>query len=182
MRFLAVGLTIVCLLGCGDFNEAMQSQRKPVTLPGLASPEDMDALQQGHAATKGNANRPKPAVGNQGQGRSSIIGRKTREILNAKEQIKKQNVVIVKRKGSGNDPFTVATNVYTYAASFTGSLGIQQWIRHEKALNGKFPTYQKLQTWMKKNPGVELPVLPARRMYGYDEDTGSIVVLEVRKN
>jgi len=31
---------------------------------------------------------------------------------------------------------------------------------------------------MKKNPGVKLPVLPAKRMYGYDARTGKMVVLE----
>ena len=114
------------------------------------------------------------------QGKGSIIGRKTREILNANEALKESNFVIVKLKVQGSDPFTQSFSAYEKLAPFVGTLGIKQWVNIEKALNGQPPTYAQLQAWMEKNPGVELPVLPYKRMYGYDEKTGEIVILEKR--
>ena len=180
-KTFAAGI-VVCLLGCGGFNEARQSEQKKVTAPG-----DAQAKQQA-GPRQANGNQAAPAKNqnkkglfefepNAGQGKRSIIGRNTRVILNAKEEVKNGNFVVVPSKTAGK---SVYTNVYTKLASFTGTLGIQQWIRHQKVLEDGYPTYVELQAWMKKNPGVNLPVLPAKRLYGYNEDTGEIVLLVAR--
>jgi hypothetical protein len=114
------------------------------------------------------------------QGKKGIFGRKTRKILNANEAIKDLNTVIVKLDVQGSDPLTQSLSAYEKLAADAGTLGIKQWVNIEKALNDRPPTYKELQKWMEKNPGVKLPVLPYKRMYGYDETTGEIVILEKR--
>jgi hypothetical protein len=112
--------------------------------------------------------------------KGSIFKRTTREILNANEAVKDSTYVIVELKMQGSDPVTQAFSAYEKNISFVGTLGIQQWIKQEKIVEGHTPTYAELQAWMKKNPGVKLPVMPYKRMYGYDETKGEMVVLEKR--
>ncbi len=88
-KMFAAGI-VTCLLGCGGFSEARQSEQKKATAPG-----DAPAKQQA-GPEQANGNEAAPAKKrknkglfefepNAGQGKQSIIGRKTGEVLDAKE-------------------------------------------------------------------------------------------------
>jgi len=121
-----------------------------------------------------------PAVDKQGH--RSIIGRKTREILDVEKVLKDPAMRLVSPKIEGNDPFTQYGSAYSRMASDVGTIPLKQEIKRFKVFNDRFPTYKELMDWMKKNPGVQLPVLPARRLYGYDARTGKMVVLERKES
>ena len=126
-----------------------------------------------------HAPKPKaapPAVDKQGH--PSIIGRKTREILDAEKALKDPSMRLVSPKIQGSDPFTQYGSAYSRMASDVGTIPLKQWIKQFHVFNDRFPTYKELMDWMKKNPGVTLPVLPARRLYGYDARIGKMVVVE----
>jgi hypothetical protein len=161
VRTIFSGFMLLGLLGCGDFSSTGQTEESP--------------SEQTENQVSSNTKKQTDT-----KGKGSIFGRKTREILNANEATQGSNFVIVELKVQGSDPLTQSFSAYEKLAAFTGTLGIQQWVKIEKALNGQPPTYAQLQAWMKKNPGVELPVLPYQRMYGYDETKGEIVILEKR--
>ena len=114
------------------------------------------------------------------QRKKGIIHQKTREILNANEATKDSNFVIVKLDVQGGDPLTQSVSAYEKLAADAGTIPIKKWIKQIKIVEEHTPTYAELQDWMKKNPGVKLPVLPYKRMYGYDETTGEMVILEKR--
>lgn len=161
MRAALLGLSMACVLGCSKVGDTPKTEQKPAA-------DDQD---QGFGVA--NVGRP-----NLGQGRSSIIGRKTREVLNVKEELKKPNVRVIHPDVHGNDPLTQYRTAYLKAASFVGSLPLKQWIRQQKVLNDRYPSYDELQEFMKKYPALQLPVLTGGRKYGYDEDSGEVVVLE----
>ena len=75
--------------------------------------------------------------------------------------------------------FSVAGTAYNRAAALSGTVGLEQWVQHTQALEGRFPTYQELQDYISKN-SVDMPALREYQHYGYDESTGNIVILENR--
>jgi hypothetical protein len=205
MRLMLTGLMLLAVSGCVDFNEALNSERKPVNPPGIASTDDVDAV--GRAASGQNADERQnaapaqqpqqpaaaqtsaaPPAGNAqnsgrnthagDQGKASFVGRTTRDIVDVREATKNPNIVVITPKTGGSDPLTQVGSTYVRGASFAGSLPLKQMIQHHKALEGRAPSYPELMTWMKQNPKVELPVLSPAQMYGYDSQTGEIVVLE----
>ena len=187
MRATLLGLTLLYLSGCMDPAEMFETERKTtVTPPGIAPVEDMAGVQPAAKSTPAKAKQPAtpPAKKRppQGDEKRSIIGQKTKQILDAKQATKNGGMVVVSSKVSGSDPLTQLGSAYTRGASFAGSLPLKQWLQQHKALNNRYPTYDELIDWMKKNPRVELPVLPAHRTYGYDSDKGEIVVLEEKGN
>jgi hypothetical protein len=200
MRILAVApLVMICCVGCQDPSELLDTPPRNVSSPaGIASPDDVaggavrpatppavPATPAAPADPAANGNpEPQPAAegeGNAGQGKKSIIGRSTKEVLDAREAAKDPKLEVVDPKISGNDPLSVYGSAYLRMASFAGTIGVKQWIQTEKALNDRFPTYAQLQDFLKKNPGVEFPVLPGGHMYGYDSDTGEFVIVKEKE-
>ena len=124
-------------------------------------------------AAPAGQSEPAPATG-------SIVGRKTREILNATEATADPNWIVITPQVSGSDPLSVAGTAYGRASTFAGSLGIVQWIKQEQALNGSFPSYAALMKFMQDNPSLQLPAVKDYEAYGYNDKTGEFVVLENR--
>ena len=165
--FASSVLAVALLVGCD------KSANKSDTLPAdAASPP------AGQAAPAAPAHDARPAAAPATESQGSHVGRKTREILNAKEAVNDPNWKVVTNEVSGSDPLSVAGSVYNKTASMAGSLGIVQWVNQEKATEGKPPTYAALMDFMKQNPSLELPATKEYQTYGYDETTGEIVILE----
>lgn len=162
MRYLSIGLVLTAFWGCGDLPETGEK-------PTAASGENANGAAQGDGQRRGGGED------------SGIFGKKTREVLDAKRALQKPNVTSAGPAGSGSDSLSEVGSTYSRLASQVGTMGVNQWIRHHKALNGRPPTYDELQAWLNEHPRVEFPVLPGGQKYGYNEDTGEIVILEFAK-
>lgn len=108
------------------------------------------------------------------------VGRRTDEILNVKEVTKDPNWTVVAKDPQDVKGFTAAGTAYNRAAVLSGTVGLEQWVQHTKALEDRFPTYQELQTYMAQNH-FDMPALREYHHYGYDESTGNVVILESKE-
>ncbi len=125
------------------------------------------------------AAQPAPAepVGEQS---GSHVGERSKEILNAKEIVKDPNWTVAASDPSQVRGFTGSGTVYNRAVALSGTVGLEQWVQHTQALEGRFPTYQELQDYIAQN-SVDMPALRVYQHYGYDESTGQVVILENRE-
>ena len=195
MRALFAGLSTLCLLGCGDFNEALKTERKPVNVPGF-SPVDNNAGSQPvrRAANRGTprktpvvhkANAPKanPAPATNVARKNppeyrGIVGKSTNQVFD-KQQVMAENpnLVVIENKASGSDPVSYAVSTYITVGSKTSTLGFRNALKIFKGQHGRHPTYDELTRMMKQTPP-EFAMLPPHRIYAYDAENGTIVVLE----
>ena len=189
MRATFVSLILFALLGCEGFDEAMKSEttRKPVAPGGIASAGDIDDLAQapsrkaapaqkanGETAAATNGTTPQqPAARPQ----RKIIGKTTAKVVDAQKATQNPKVVIVENKVSGQDPLSVAGSAYVSISSKASTLGFQQALKFHKAEHGKNATYDEFMQMAKQNR-VEFSMLPPYQMYGYDQKTGGIVIVE----
>ena len=90
---------------------------------------------------------------------------------------KQPNFRVVENKIKGNDPLSVAASAYVTQRGRVAMLNLQNSMKMFKAMNGKPPTFKEFQKMLKEH-NVELSVLPPNRLYGYDPQTGGIVILE----
>ena len=191
MRTLFFGLAVLVCVGCQDFNDALQSQRKPAAPPGINSTANVDDVQQAgdganlpstsQTTTKqATVKQPNvsPATGTiQKKSRQVIIGKTTAKIVDANEFLKNPKVIVVENKVSGSDPFTIAASAYVSATSRASAANFKRQLDIIKATNGRYPTYgeyMQLATQLR----IEFAMLPPYQMYGYDPETGGLVVLE----
>ncbi|MEM9702006.1 MAG: hypothetical protein AAF907_06145 [Planctomycetota bacterium] len=118
-----------------------------------------------------------------------IVGRKTIEILNAKEVLAAGTHSIAQEKigegsplGEGDvytDPISGPLNVLGRVSAFAGQYQIQGWVNGEYALNGKYPTYDQVIAYLERNPQFALPMPRLSQRYAYDETRGAMLVLDV---
>ncbi len=118
-----------------------------------------------------------PAGGDQ---KKSILQKTTAVVVDAKKALENPEIIIVDGKIKGVDPFSQAGSAYVSMSSRVSTLGMQQAIKAHKALNDRFPTYDEYMQMMKENR-VEFAALPPYKMYGYDAESGNILVLEDKK-
>ena len=189
MRQIWVCLATIGLIGCDDFDKALNEPgRKTVLAPGgIASGGDIDAVQNatggGNVAVPANppaaaepdanvpAAEPAPRTG-------SILGRTTNTIVDLAEAKKNPKIVEVDNKVTGSDPLTVSFNAYVSATSRATVLNFKHQMDILKEINdGKYPTFKEAQKLMKQL-NLDLAALPPYQLYGYDAKTGGIVVLE----
>ncbi|WP_298867125.1 hypothetical protein [uncultured Gimesia sp.] len=160
----------VSLLGCTDPSEIAKEQNavQGDQEQGGEAPQKqvMPAAEQQNPAKK--------------DGKKSIIGKTTAVVVNAKEALKNPDIKVVDGKIKGIDPFSQAGSAYVVMASKVSTLGMQQAIKHHKILNDKFPSYDEYMKMMKENR-VEFAQLPPYKLYGYDAETGTIMVLQDNK-
>ncbi len=159
--------------------------------------KEQDAAQGKKQNAEGDSSKPEmpeeaiadPVVQNPDQGnkgapqnntKKSIIHKTTAVVVDAKKALKNPEISVVDGKIKGIDPFTQAGSAYFSMASRVSTLGMQQAIKVHKALNDKFPTYDEYMKMMKENR-VEFAQLPPYKMYGYDDESGNILVLQDNK-
>ena len=100
--------------------------------------------------------------------------------MDAKKALENPEIIVVDGKIKGVDPFSQAGSAYVSMSSRVSTLGMQQAIKAHKALNDRFPSYDEYMQMMKENR-VEFAALPPYKMYGYDAESGNILVLEDKK-
>ena len=205
LRRLAVGMVLLGMIGCEDFQKAMESDsgRKSVTAPGIASLDEVEQVgnaadgnrdasaaasaQQEEAApqkeAKRESERPKKSATKRSKRKvksppsKSILGRTTAKVVDAQKAKQNPKIVEVENKISGSDPLTVSASAYVAMASRVSTLGFQQALKMYKALNDRNPSYSEFMDMVKQNR-VEFAALPPYQMYGYDAQKGGLVILE----
>lgn len=113
-------------------------------------------------------------------GKKSILQRTTAVVVDAKKAMQNPDIEVVDGKIKGVDPYSQAGSAYVSMASRVSTLGMQQAIKAHKALNDRFPTYEEYMKMMKENR-IEFAQLPPYKLYGYDDETGNILVLQDNK-
>tara|TARA_R110002095_G_scaffold152237_4_gene132190 strand:- start:201457 stop:201999 length:543 start_codon:yes stop_codon:yes gene_type:complete len=166
-------MTILGVSGCQDPSEIAKEQdaihgNQPQDQAAPAQQAVPEIPQEAAAIEKKNA------------GKKSILQRTTAVVLDAKKALKNPDFVVVDGKIKGVDPYSQAGSAYVSMASRVSTLGMQQAIKVHKALNDQFPTYDEYMKMMKENR-IEFAQLPPYKMYGYDAETGNILVLQDNK-
>jgi len=171
-----VFVTAISLCGCEDSMPAPSGERQPANVPGIAPVGGLSELQQPESdPTPPPVVQPsatQPAAPKQG-----IIGKTTAKIVNAREATQNPKVVEVENKITGSDPITIAATAYVALSSKASALNFKNALNLHKATNDKNPTYDEFLK-LKDQYRVEFAMLPPYQMYGYDETTGGIVILE----
>ncbi len=168
---LAGVLVMLAGNGCKDPNEIARQQGEVIQeQPPQKKPQEPDAE---NAAAEEQAGKPN-------DGKKSIIHKTTAVVVDAKKALENPDIIVVDGKIKGVDPFTQAGSAYVSMASRVSTLGMQQAIKAHKALNDRFPTYDEYMQMMKENR-IEFAQLPPYKMYGYDAESGTILVLQDNK-
>ena len=160
-------------------NEAQQATDAMSDADGSAPPAGDAAMPPAPAESQPEAaasTTSAPPVGTQSQ---SHVGQRSKEILNAKEIVADPNWTVAASDPSQVRGFSAPGTAFNRAVALSGTVGLEQWVQHEQALNGKYPSYQQLQDYLKQN-SVDMPALRVYQHYGYDETTGQVVILENR--
>ncbi|TXT33133.1 MAG: hypothetical protein FD138_1949 [Planctomycetota bacterium] len=194
MRSLGLCLVVASLIGCDDFDKALnEPARQTVTTPaGIATGSDVSAVQNATgggtvapatapaanpppaAATDPNAAAAVPPAAQKG----AIIGKTTSKIVDLAEAKKDPKIVEVDKKDLGSDPLTVSFNAYVSITSRASVLNFKHQMDILKAANDdKYPTFKEAEKLMKQL-NIQLAELPPYQLYGYDAKTGGIVLLE----
>lgn len=168
---LAGVLVMLAGNGCKDPNEIARQQGEVIQeQPPQKKPQEPDAE---NAAAEEQAGKPN-------DNKKSIIHKTTAVVVDAKKALENPDIIVVDGKIKGIDPFTQAGSAYVSMASRVSTLGMQQAIKAHKALNDRFPTYDEYMQMMKENR-IEFAQLPPYKMYGYDAESGTILVLQDNK-
>lgn len=125
-------------------------------------------------------------VAGQPQGKTQL-SRRTREVLDLKALSGDPDW---QRAAEDQTPSTNGANPLQYLSDVQGAgfsaietLGtkispIAQWVRQEQIVNERTPSYEDLQGYLDRNPGLWLPAMRPWQHYAYDETDGSLVVVD----
>ena len=172
----------VCVLaGCADFEDALNTERQPVSPPGIL-PVDQAGGIDAAAGTNEPAQESPPAQGEPAQPapeqKPGIIGKMTAKVVDKQKAMSENPSGVVKENTpEGQDPLSYAASAYISLRSKASTFGFQSELKNFKALNERNPTYDEFMDMMKRNR-IEFAELPPFQMYGYNAETGEIVVLE----
>lgn len=171
---LILCLAFLSVMGCQDPSEIAKEQD---AIHGN-QPQQADPAQP--AGQEMEMPQEAAAIENKNAGKKSILQRTTAVVVDAKKALNNPDISVVDGKIKGVDPYSQAGSAYVSMASRVSTLGMQQAIKAHKALNDRFPTYDEYMKMMKQNR-IEFAQLPPYKMYGYDAETGNILVLQDNK-
>lgn len=178
--------TVLCgLLGCEDFQKGMDGPARQTTVApgGIASSGEVTAVQN---ATGGGAVTPTPVaaapVGQPAEPAKpsgSIIGKTGGRIVDLVEAKKNPKVVEVDNKVVGADPLTSSFSAYVSITSRASVLNFKHQMDILKAADDRsqYPSFKEAEQMMKQFK-IEVAALPPYQMYGYDQKSGGLVLLE----
>ena len=109
-----------------------------------------------------------------------ITKREARLVDKKRAMAENPSIVEVENKINASDPLTAVAQSYFTIGSKAQVAAMQHNLRIQKELNnGNWPSFEEFEKSLKQ-AGVKLSALYAYQMYGYDQETGGIVVLEDR--
>jgi hypothetical protein len=110
-----------------------------------------------------------------------IIGRRTTDIRNATDELKKGGAQVASTKIVKKDYISIQGNAYVSIIGQSSILSIQHAMDLYHATNDRFPKdYDEFMTEIIKANSIALPVLPPYQKYGYDEKEHKLILLEYK--
>ena len=109
-----------------------------------------------------------------------IIGKTTQEIGKFDPNVADQ--VVSDQKVHATDPITAGLSTYGPAAEKIAMLRITNEINTFEAIEQHYPTYEEFMERIIKANNIQLPVLPYKGRYMYDEEKHALVVVRDREN
>jgi hypothetical protein len=107
-----------------------------------------------------------------------ILGKRTQEILNAEEELKK-GAQEATTKITAKDPITLPGNAYVTSIGRTSILQIEHAMNLYKATNDRFPKdHAEFKAEIITANNIALPMLPYYQEYGYLEKEHRLMILE----
>lgn len=182
MRFAICLMLSVFLVGCAepiaDLDQPNVANNDTATSPEAPSSETVTPEPMSEATSPETPSNEQPAEepAPEPKPKKGVIHQTTDEVVDAKEWLKKQGIQARDGNIEGVDPFSQAASGYFTLAARASTLGLQQQVQHYKALNDKFPSYKEFMQMMRDNR-IEFAKLRWYEIYGYNEDTGKILVL-----
>ena len=139
--------------------------------PLVESPSAADASAENPA--------PQPEAPADPQEKDGIFGKVTADVVDMKKALAENpNLIVLHRDGLGNDPLTQYANAYVYLRSEAQMLNMQHQMDLMKAMNDdKYPNYEEFMKFVKQY-NFQFSMLKPWQKYGYNEDTGSMVILQ----
>jgi hypothetical protein len=138
---------------------------------------DQTGITVGDDDNRRGPEQPRPAIPHSGP----IIGRRTTEVRNATDELKKDGAQIASTKIVKKDYIPLLGNAYVSIIGQTSILKIQQAIDIYRADKDRFPKdYDEFMTEIIKANNIALPVLPPHQKYGYDESEHKLIILEYK--
>jgi hypothetical protein len=111
--------------------------------------------------------------------REGIFKKTTAQVVDMKKALAENpNLIVFKRNGLGNDPLTQYANAYVYLRSEAQMLNMKHQMDILKAMNDdRYPNYEEFMKFVKQH-NFQFTMLKPWQKYGYNEDTGSMVILQ----
>lgn len=186
---LWVAIFTAGVVGCSELKRGMESNRKPVTLPGQA-PTELVGGEVPPATPPNSAGSPAtppavapnvagaPAAATPSAGTTGIIGKTTARIVD-RTKATAENPALVEVGGSlqGGDPVSLAASAYIDLRGRASTLGLQNDLKLFRGEHDRNPTYDELVAMMKTH-NVSFTELPPYQVYAYDSKAGTICILE----
>jgi len=180
MRCSFAMLLFVGMLGCGDFEEAMDAERQPSSAAGILPVDQMDGDIENIAKGNGQTNNGGAAQPNVPVAKNeNSIPKVNAQMVDMKAAMAaNSNLVVIDNKITGSDPLSVTASAYVSMRSRPGMLAFKSNLNTWKAINdNRNPIFKEFQEMAK---GLQFAALHPYRMYGYDVDNGGLVILEDR--
>ena len=125
---------------------------------------------------RGHVQAPPPV-----QQSGPIIGRRTTDIRNATDELKKGGAQVASTKIVKKDYISLQGNAYVSIIGQSSILSIQHAMDLYHATNDRYPKdYDEFMTEIIKANSIALPVLPPYQKYGYDEKEHKLIILEYK--
>lgn len=141
--------------------------------PALQGPPKADpaALQEKPAAPEPPPVTPEPP-------KQNLLKRTTNLVVDkAKAMAENPNLEATENKVSGNDPLTISASAYISISSKANTIAFQHNIDLLKAAEGRNPTFDEITEFIKVNQ-MQFNALPDYQWYGYDQESGTFMVLQ----
>lgn len=172
---LALSLTVF-LLGCAEPIQPLPpsetADNTPAAETSTAQPSESSEPMTPQPMEETTAAQPAPEP----KPKKGVIHQTTDQVVDVKEWLKKPGIEGKNGDIEGVDPFSRAASGYFTLAAQASTLGLQSAIKNYRALNDRYPTYEEFKKMMQENR-IEFAKLRWYEIYGYNEDTGKIVVL-----
>ncbi len=170
MKTATIALAMICLVGCGEVREIMESRQDPAD-----QPQDAAKDAAGGGAANGDAAAAKPADDGKG-----IIGKMTNEVLDMPKALKENpdwEVMEDPFAVNVSDPLSAYASAYIAKRSQVSLFGFQGALRLYYAQHERHPTYDEFMKMMIDNR-IKFAMRPHYQKYAYDAKDGKIVILE----
>ncbi len=171
-------LLLLCVTGCEDLSgtTAEPTERRGVAPQSVGVTLD-DAEDAGRpapaqpAASTPAQTKPEPT-------KPTHFQKRIAQLVDKKQAMQENpDLIEVKNEIKAGDPITAVAQGYFAAASLAHVTALQHEVDLQRALNDKAPTFAEFKAMFDRH-GIQLKGLYEWQMYAYDDQTGTISILE----